>query len=299
MPGCSTQQLVPRPPCGAAYHGAVAGNVQALLPEARAAPRPSTVRCIRQAPRRGAAVVAVVAAAPPHTAAVNAPEPRDATEARLYALYDFAAAHGRPPAPHEAHCGIAIGAWAEACRQDAARSELDARLVGALASIPGWNWDCLTPDLAGEFEDSLAVLKAFVTSHARLPRTRRSHANTGSAAAAAATTMAANAAIEVMRRQRLMLSPSAVDHNNGSTRAVAPVAAATAVLEEKAATEICRRVRCCCCVAHVSSCIYLATQAQAAYVPVCIQSSPVAGMALPAGALACSCLCARMHSFVL
>lgn len=98
----------------------------------------------------------------------------DATEARLYMLYDFVHQHQRLPKVHEQHKSVAVGRWSEQCKLQHQEQQLEPELVQALQTIPGWTWRCKVRNLATELDEAIVLLQQYHRKYKRSPRIRNS-----------------------------------------------------------------------------------------------------------------------------
>lgn len=169
---CSNVQFVPHIECGASSY---------------AWRKPLQLLCGSkqwQWQQRSRATVCT-AAAP--TAAPLPIEDPDPTTARLHALYRFVMDNGRVPKIHEQQEGVAVGHWAEQCKQQHQEQQLDRDLAAALESIDGWDWTPQVPTLSVEFEQGLQLLQQYQQSHGKLPRLRPNKNSNASSLEAQAT----------------------------------------------------------------------------------------------------------------
>lgn len=110
---------------------------------------------------------AAAAAGSPGSAAADAESLHN--KGRLYALYGFVSAHGRLPCVQDSHQGVAVGQWAEKCKQQQQQGTLALDLAEALQSIPGWSWQPQLVVLAEQFDRSVAQLRAYTLKHGLPP----------------------------------------------------------------------------------------------------------------------------------
>jgi membrane-bound lytic murein transglycosylase B len=87
----------------------------------------------------------------------------------LYALYEFVSANQRLPGVHEQHQGVAIGQWAERCRQQQQQEGLEPDLASALQTIPGWSWEPHITALSDSFQENLQQLAAYAQQYGPPP----------------------------------------------------------------------------------------------------------------------------------
>lgn len=74
---------------------------------------------------------------------------------------------------HEQQEGVAVGFWAEQCRQQHQQQQLDHDLAAALQSVQGWDWQPQTQALSAVFEQGLRFVQQYQAMHrGRLPKTR-------------------------------------------------------------------------------------------------------------------------------
>jgi hypothetical protein len=74
---------------------------------------------------------------------------------------------------HEQQEGVAVGFWAEQCRQQHHQQQLDQDLAAALQSVHGWDWQPQTQALSAGFEEGIKFVQQYQAAHrGRLPKTR-------------------------------------------------------------------------------------------------------------------------------
>lgn len=149
------------------------------------------------------------AAAPQHTSFTAAePDELSPTRARLYALYEFVSAHGRLPSVQDSHQGVAVGQWAEKCRQLQQQQGLEPQLASALQSIPGWTWDLQISTLSDGFQANLQQMAAYAQRYGEPPpqrSLRRSSSRSSSSRSAGAPSDAEReAAVAITKQVGLM-----------------------------------------------------------------------------------------------
>jgi hypothetical protein len=89
----------------------------------------------------------------------------------LYALYEFVSANQRLPGVQEQYQGVAIGQWAEKCRQQQQQhGGLEPELASALQTIPGWIWEPHTTALSDSFQENLQQLAAYAQQYGPPPQ---------------------------------------------------------------------------------------------------------------------------------
>jgi hypothetical protein len=105
----------------------------------------------------------VTAAATTNAGGYTATEADDVNtaRARLYALYDFVSKHNRLPDVQDVQQGVAVGQWAEKCRQLQQQQGLEPDLAAALQTIPGWTWQSRVSVLSDSFQQNLQELAAY------------------------------------------------------------------------------------------------------------------------------------------
>lgn len=111
----------------------------------------------------------------------------DATQARLYMVYEFFHQHQRLPSFHEQHNNVAVGHWSEQCRLLHQDSKLELELVEALESIPDWTWKVQSKTLAAELAATVALLQLYYQQNQRMPRLRSNQKSKATAEDKAAT----------------------------------------------------------------------------------------------------------------
>lgn len=137
---------------------AISANVKSVLPPVQ--------QCAQQSSRQQLHVTSAA------SSAVPALEVEDATEARLYMLYDFVKHHGRLPELHEQHKHVAVGKWSEQCRIQHHEQQLDLALIEALETLPGWNWQLKSTHIATEVKQTIQLLQQYCQKHGRMPSKR-------------------------------------------------------------------------------------------------------------------------------
>jgi len=155
----ANQQLVPS--LRAAFDGFTSTNQLGL------AVAPAAQACRAGATPAGAAAGAAAAAHGSFTAADA--DDASTTRARLYALYDFVSAHKRLPEVQDAHQGVAVGQWAEKCRQLHQQQGLEPDLVTALQSIPDWDWQPQVLTISDNFHTNLQFLVTYAQKYGLPP----------------------------------------------------------------------------------------------------------------------------------
>jgi hypothetical protein len=74
---------------------------------------------------------------------------------------------------HEQQEGIAVGFWAEQCRQQHQQQQLDRQLAAALQSVHGWDWQPQTQALSAGFEEGIRLVQQYQAMHrGKLPKIR-------------------------------------------------------------------------------------------------------------------------------
>jgi hypothetical protein len=74
---------------------------------------------------------------------------------------------------HEQQEGVAVGFWAEQCRQQHQQQQLDRELAAALQSVHGWDWQPHTQALSEGFEQGISFVQQYqAMNRGKLPKTR-------------------------------------------------------------------------------------------------------------------------------
>ncbi|KAF6258176.1 hypothetical protein COO60DRAFT_1639326 [Scenedesmus sp. NREL 46B-D3] len=134
----------------------------------------------------------------------------DPTTARLHALYRFVMDNGRPPKIHEQQEGVAVGFWAEQCRQQHQQQQLDGDLAAALQSVHGWDWQPQTQALSAGFEEGIRFVQQYQAMHGgRLPKTRSNKKSSATELEARATAVCRQL---MGQRKRGVLTLQQIDH---------------------------------------------------------------------------------------
>uniref|UniRef100_A0A383VYY7 Helicase-associated domain-containing protein n=1 Tax=Tetradesmus obliquus TaxID=3088 RepID=A0A383VYY7_TETOB len=140
----------------------------------------------------------------------------DPTKARLHALYRFVMDNGRLPKVHEQQEGVAVGFWAEQCRQQHQQQQLDHDLAAALQSVQGWDWQPQTQALSAVFEQGLRFVQQYQAMHrGRLPKTRTNKRSSTTELESNATAVCRQL---MEQRRRGVLTQQQIDHVSNTLR---------------------------------------------------------------------------------